>query len=1371
MAGAGGPASAEGVGGVADQGGPDEGEGDDAGGRDRLAVDEGEDHLAGGGDVLEDADGGEAEASRGGGEPDERGDGHEAGDEHEGALRGGGGGEGVGVGGDEEGVGGEGEGEGEEEFDRQADERARVDLLADEAVAGEGEHEDQGDPWECAPLDRGECDGGGGEGDTDPFEAAEALAEEDHAQRDGDERRRVIAEARVHEAVGRDGVDEGGPVGEDEDGREGQEREDAGRAQCAEEIGHGAAEGEEDEDGGQAEDDALEEELEGGSVDGGEIDGFDDSPPEEGGEAEGEADAGGVIGGCWQGTDGRGEGDCGRGCNSGAPVALSSYSREVRMRFRGRVCCSGYGCEVDRPERLPKLALPRRREAMTNHGSMMCLTALVCLVLLSAPRADAQCSLVEIASQELLPTANGLFQSGDYTLMALGGSGLAIVDEVVSGSPRLLGRLEFAEGPAWRVVADGDTAFVIADRYLVSVDISERGAPVWIDSVHLGTAVSADVDMALAGGHVYIAIAHATDGRLKIVDVSDPGDLSIVHQRTTADPARGVAVFGSLCFVATDSEDASLVLSVSSPASPVLLADDAPGGTAVALAAGVAYLASDSGLYSLDMSDPADPEILDIAPTNDVYRMKLQGDRLFLQSPTDYDGACDDPRTTFRQVDVSDPEDLRVLHERAGNYGTGIGDFSLAGDELIFPLPGKGLTVWSTNEGEATRDALISAEIYRTQRQGHLVFGLTPWWPAPSTDETGFVAMELSDPLRPRYLGVVTVPFNVRDFALGDGIAVLTGVWTDFADCDKIMDSYRQIAIIDIRDEHDLRVVYSRRDEDRSGYRSSGGISEDGFLYLPIDDFVEVWDLADVESPELVATLPVSALAVAVEDDTLFLSEADQAVAAYDITNRLSPVEVARSVGGTAGALLVDMERGVVFSGSIAQLTVLRSSDLAVLGVLPWPAGAEHVRSIQPFGDALGVWMNEFFNAWISEPGVFGLVNVSDLSRPVLATEGLIDEFSGFIDGENELIYDHAAESILAVGAEAMVEVVGGASTAGTAFGVAYRDGLVFVSDYGGGIRIMDVTDRGAPIEIGSYQNGFLAYEAVVLGDLAFVAFGEAGLVVLDVSIPESPTVVGSLVTPDRALGVAVEGDTAFVASRFEGVQVIDISDPTSPALVGAIDTAGSAQGISIAGMLAYVADGTAGVHVIDVSNRAAPSIVSSYATPGSAREVHLRGVTAFVADGPTGLIALDASDPADLRLIGSLGGVGEVRSVTTRGVHAFVADFGGWVHVVNITDPEAMLLEQSVATLGTGREIVHDGGTLFLADGDAGLTVLESRPCWYDGCPADIMSDGFLDFFDVQAFLNAYSDSEGLADWNDDGMIDFFDVLSFVSDFSAGCP
>ena len=343
--------------------------------------------------------------------------------------------------------------------------------------------------------------------------------------------------------------------------------------------------------------------------------------------------------------------------------------------------------------------------------------------------------------------------------------------------------------------------------------------------------------------------------------------------------------------------------------------------------------------------------------------------------------------------------------------------------------------------------------------------------------------------------------------------------------------------------------------------------------------------------------------------------------------------------------------------------------------------------------------------------------------------------------------------------------------TADTTFHVALSGDLALVSDYAGGVRVMNVASPGAPVEIGSFVSSALAYQSTVVGQHAFVAFGEAGLVVLDLANPAQPALVASVPTSDLALGIDVRHGFAYVACRFGGLEIFDISVPTAPVLVGSIDTPGSAQSVTVTDWHAFVADGSAGVQIIDIANRSNPMIVGTYNTPLSARQVVLRGSIAFVPDRTTGLIALDVGDPTSPQLLSTLGGLGDTRGMAMHGHLAVVADFGGAVHLVDAANPASMTHASTLTTLGTPRAVSIAGTRSFVADGDSGVSIVDLRTCWARPCPVDLTGDGVLDFFDVQMFLNAYSASSGLADWNNDGVIDFFDVQAFLGAFAASCP
>ncbi|XVJ58674.1 MAG: hypothetical protein HEQ23_04435 [Tepidisphaera sp.] len=65
-------------------------------------------------------------------------------------------------------------------------------------------------------------------------------------------------------------------------------------------------------------------------------------------------------------------------------------------------------------------------------------------------------------------------------------------------------------------------------------------------------------------------------------------------------------------------------------------------------------------------------------------------------------------------------------------------------------------------------------------------------------------------------------------------------------------------------------------------------------------------------------------------------------------------------------------------------------------------------------------------------------------------------------------------------------------------------------------------------------------------------------------------------------------------------------------------------------------------------------------------------------------------------------------------------------------------------------------------------MTVIAITPC-----PPDFNCDGFLDFFDYDAFVECFETEvcgANTADFNADGFVDFFDYDAFVAAFEAGC-
>jgi len=66
---------------------------------------------------------------------------------------------------------------------------------------------------------------------------------------------------------------------------------------------------------------------------------------------------------------------------------------------------------------------------------------------------------------------------------------------------------------------------------------------------------------------------------------------------------------------------------------------------------------------------------------------------------------------------------------------------------------------------------------------------------------------------------------------------------------------------------------------------------------------------------------------------------------------------------------------------------------------------------------------------------------------------------------------------------------------------------------------------------------------------------------------------------------------------------------------------------------------------------------------------------------------------------------------------------------------------------------------------------LMESTDATVDVCIADMTGDGMLNFFDVSAFLAAFTSVDPAADFTNDGDFNFFDVSVFLNAYTGGCP
>lgn len=152
------------------------------------------------------------------------------------------------------------------------------------------------------------------------------------------------------------------------------------------------------------------------------------------------------------------------------------------------------------------------------------------------------------------------------------------------------------------------------------------------------------------------------------------------------------------------------------------------------------------------------------------------------------------------------------------------------------------------------------------------------------------------------------------------------------------------------------------------------------------------------------------------------------------------------------------------------------------------------------------------------------IVDVDNPTKPIevsaVDTPGKVRDV--FVTGDVAYAADEdAGLTILDVSNPGNPQELSTIDTPGNASGVYISDAIAYVAD-GNSLRIIDVGDAAAPVEIGNL--GMSAGAVFVVGEFAYVAGCGQGFYVVWVKDPTAPKKVGFFDTPDSADNVFVSG-------------------------------------------------------------------------------------------------------------------------------------------------------------------------------------------------------------------------------------------------------
>jgi|GEM_PF-1846862 len=606
---------------------------------------------------------------------------------------------------------------------------------------------------------------------------------------------------------------------------------------------------------------------------------------------------------------------------------------------------------------------------------------------------------------------------------------------------------------------------------------------------------------------------------------------------------------------------------------------------------------------------------------------------------------------------------------------------------------------------------------------------------------SGLFAIDISDPANPIMVGSCEIPQGAYTVYVSGNYAYVANLSTG-------------LEVIDITDPANPFVVASF---DTGGVTTSVNITGDYAYVVNWDSGLKVIDISDPANPFLVGSVdtPSEAIGLSVSGDFAYLASRGTGLEIIDISDPGNPTLIA-SCGTRVDALDVYVSGNYAYLADTSSLVVIDISD---------PGSPAFVIS-SDITDWVGrLHISGNYAYLTGGPNLFQVIDISN-PQPSPSTVGSSGT-GGFalgvhVSGDHAYVASEVSGLRVVDISDPVNPFVVGSGDSTTLGRNVFVSGSYAYAPGGDSLQVIDISDPANPFIAGSVDSEIGSFDVHVSGNYAYVASNYAytegdytymwqGLKIVDISDPGAPTIIGTCKTPSWAETVSVSGSYAYVGTQFRGFFVIDISDPANPFITGSVDPPGYAKGVDVSGNYAYLANFSR-LEVIDISDAANPTVIASISPPGGALNVHIFGDYAYVASRGSGLNIIDISDPGNPILVGSSDTRDMAYGVFASGDYAYVADGYSGLQVIKAFDPctNVSFIDSNTltATVPAGlpegtynlhvansngeRTILHNAFTAGDQDGDGVVDSIDNCPGEFNPDQVDADLDNVGDLCDL---------------------------------------
>jgi hypothetical protein len=460
-----------------------------------------------------------------------------------------------------------------------------------------------------------------------------------------------------------------------------------------------------------------------------------------------------------------------------------------------------------------------------------------------------------------------------------------------------------------------------------------------------------------------------------------------------------------------------------------------------------------------------------------------------------------------------------------------------------------------------------------------------------------------------------------------------------------------------------------------------------GELRLWGDELVQVGLLFTSERPS----------DVDIDGDHLFIANGNDGLLVVDITNPAAPIAIGSWTGvlGTAGAL--DVEGDLLYlSASGAQ-----GSELIVIDVSR-PATPVKLSSIQHYGEPHGlVVAGNFVFIAAGADGRLQVVEVTDPVHPVLRNGvSCGDARDVAVVGDLAYVADFGGNlRVVDITDPTAASIVSTTPVTGNPRGITIRGHMAYVAaDDDGGLQMIDVRNPITPDPCGEHPWCF-AGDVAVSGHYAYVGDVEDGVVAFDVRDADLPRLMRWSTPGFNVARLLVDGRYLYALDGYgDALRVLRIASPVTPESAASLSLSAPSYGLAIDGHYAYVAGGGDGVHVVDIGEPTAPVLLDSDDVMGSAYAVEPMGRHLLLGTWNGGTYVYDVSDPAAIVQVDHLDTPLYVYDIAVHGDHAYVAARSDGLRVFDVSDPTAIQSVGSYVPIGQAHGVAVAGDRAYVA-------------------------------------------------------------------------